>query len=38
MGLFGKLFAGGSDKEIKKLQPLVDKMKNWSYYKLKFGK
>ena len=26
MGLFGKLFAGGSDKEIKKLQPLVDKI------------
>ena len=26
MALFGKLFGGGTDKEIRKLQPLVDRI------------
>ena len=26
MGLFGKIFSGGADREVKKLQPLVDRI------------
>ncbi len=26
MSLFGKIFSGGADREVKKLQPLVDRI------------